>query len=302
MRRSLTPLLAIALLLVFVPAATAHDDTGGTYLALGDSVAAGTQQPAPFTDDAYTNKLFDHLQAEYDVDEFVNLACPADDTAEMLDGNLTTPDNPAGSLCYGDVAPLDTGVDAESQLDAALAHLGQPDTDVRLITIVIGANDILACNGDPVCLGRKLSVEVPQNLSRILATLRAATDAPIVAMNYYNPNLAYSLVGQDLLVEQSQQLTATGNAVLEQVYAGFGVPVADVETAFKTFETSASEPPLNVRAICRWTRMCEKDRGEYVLSDWGPAPGPQPDIHPSDAGHALIGGTHADLIDALGLL
>ena len=94
--------LAVAALLITglvgaVPAVA--DDTtggsGGTYLALGDSVAAGTQQPEPFTDRGYADRLFPKLQRTYGFDDFVNLSCPGDDSTEMLFG--TGGASPGGS-------------------------------------------------------------------------------------------------------------------------------------------------------------------------------------------------------------
>lgn len=126
-----------------VSPALAHDDEGddgggGTYLALGDSIAAGTQQPVPFTDNGYTSRLFKDLKEEYGFDSFVNLACPGDDTGEMLVGD----DGPdGGSLCYGVDAPLPLG--GSSQLDAALTYLADNPGEVKLITLTMGANVIL---------------------------------------------------------------------------------------------------------------------------------------------------------------
>jgi lysophospholipase L1-like esterase len=137
----------------------------------------------------------------------------------------------------------------------------------------------------------------------IVGTLQAvAPGVPIVAMNYYNPNLAYWIV-DPALAEASLALTPVFAGTLEAVYGAFGVPVADVATAFKTYNTSGAKVPANVRAICLYTGMCEKAGPDYVLSDYDPdAPGPQTDIHPSDKGYKKIAATFAELIADLGLL
>ena len=61
-----------------------------------------------------------------------------------------------------------------------------------MITITIGANDILAC--DPavqVCVQAQLT-QLATNLPQILQAInQAAPEVSIVGMNYYNPNLAY---------------------------------------------------------------------------------------------------------------
>ncbi len=304
MRKTLVALLAGALVMVLAPAAGAGHP-GGTYLALGDSVAAGTQQPALFTANGYTDNLFDHLEDTYGFDDFVNLACPGEDTVEMRFGT-----GPSGdSLCYGPSPVLPPG--GTSQLDAAVAYLLANPGEVGLITIAIGANDVLACDPtDPppvlnACIATQLG-QIGANLPIIVATLQAvAPGVPIVAMNYYNPNLAFWLTGPagQSLATQSLALTTLFNGTLGAVYGAFGVPVVDVATTFKTFKTQGGEPPTNVRAVCQWTLMCEKAGPNYVLSDYDPGtPGPQTDIHPSNKGYKKIAGAHADLIDALGLL
>lgn len=284
------------------PAGADDDDDGGTYLSLGDSVAAGTQQPNAFTDNGYADRLFRHLQEEYDFDNFVNLACPGDDTIEMRSGigGAST----FGSLCYGPFAVAPPG--GTSQLDVAVDYLASHPGEVRLITIAIGANDILACDPtDPdvaVCVAAQLG-QIGANLPVIIGTLQAAAPGvPIVAMNYYQPNLAFWLV-DPALAEASLALTAPFNGTLEAVYRASGVPVANVERAFKTYATKGKVVPRNVRAICRFTRMCEKQGRTFILSDYDPnTPGPQTDIHPSNKGHRQIASTFAGVIERHDLL
>ena len=307
MRNWMIALLVGALVIAVAPAAAADEDEGGTYLALGDSIGAGTQQPLPFTSNGYTDKLFKHLEDEYDFDNFVNLACPGDDTVEMRFGIGGASE--FGSLCYGPFAVLPPG--GSSQLAVAVDYLLSNPGEVQLISIVIGANDILACNPtDPppvlnACLAAQLG-QIGANLPPIVGTLRAvAPGVPIVAMNYYNPNLAFWITGPagEALATQSLGLTTVFNGTLEAIYGAFDVPVADVETTFKTFKTGGGDPPTNVRSVCRWTLMCEKSGPNYVLSDFDPeTPELQTDIHPSNTGYSKIAGAHAALIDDLELL
>jgi lysophospholipase L1-like esterase len=292
MRRRLTSLF-IATLLMGVSIPVSAVEGGGTYLALGDSVAAGTQAPQPFTDHGYTDLLARDLADRYGIDGFVNLACPGEDTVEMRTG--------AGSLCY-DGGPLPPG--GVSQLQAAVDYLVAHPGEVRLITITIGANDILACEFDDpdvaACVAAQLG-QIAANLPVILGTLRTvAPGVPIIGMNYYNPQVALWLVDPDLATA-ALALTGPFNGTLEAIYGAFGIPVADVETAFKTLKLEGAVPQ-NVKAACLYTRMCEKDGPEYVLSDFSSAPGAQPDIHPSDKGYRKIASTFAELIAELGVL
>ena len=265
------------------------------YLALGDSIAAGTQQPVPFTDNGYTGRLFKDLKDEYGFDTFVNLACPGDDTREMLDGNY-------GSFCYGDSAFLPPG--GSSQLAAALAYLVANPGEVKLITLTMGANDILGCNfatpaGIPCFFGAL--DQIGANLTVILAALHAAAPGvPIIAMNYYNSNLGFWPVDPALALS-TQPLVPFFNGALAAVYGVFSVPVADVETAFDTFDTNG-KIPKNFRSICKYTRMCAKQHGTYVQSLFETATsGLQPDIHPTNKGYKQIAKTFSNLIEDLDL-
>ncbi len=86
----------------------------------------------------------------------------------------------------------------------------------------------------------------------------------------------------------SWQFSAEGNAFIGDVYGALGVPVVDVADAFRTYETNGGVPK-NVKEVCKLTLMCEKERGDYVLSDYDPAaPDDQTDIHPSNKGHETI--------------
>ena len=148
--------------------------------------------------------------------------------------------------------------------------------------------------------------QIGATLPVIIGTLQAvAPNVPIVAMNYYQPNLAFWITGPEgqALAEQSLALTPVFNGTLEAVYGAFGVPVADVASAFGTFLTNGAGTPINVRRICSYTLMCERAAGGLVLSDYDPVTeGPQTDIHPSDLGYRKIANTHAQLIRELGLL
>lgn len=307
MKRRVVALVAASLvvgLLGATPASAGLDDVadqGTTYLALGDSVAAGTQQPEPFTDRGYANRLFPKLERNYDFEKLVNLSCPGDDSAEMIHG--TSGASQYGSLCYGPFAVLPPG--GSSQLDAAVQYLTANPGEVGLITITIGANDVLACDPNSpdveLCLAEQLG-QLAMNLPTIVASLQAAAPGvPIVAMNYYQPNLAFWIV-DPAIAAAALALTPVFNGTLAAVYGALGVPIADIEARFRTYETHGNVPK-NVRVICKFTLMCERHDGQYVLSDYDPiAPGPQTDIHPSNRGHRKIAKKFFRTIKDLALL
>jgi lysophospholipase L1-like esterase len=280
MKRLITPaVMAVIVAVLPLTAVSASDHHRAVYLSLGDSVAAGTQDPDPFTDDGYTDVLFRRARGTMGLTEHVNLACPGDDTNEFINGD----DGPnGGSLCYGAGAPFAFG--AASQLDAALAYLEANQGDVALITITIGANDLMSCNpASPECVQGVLNNAAANLGATILPKLRAAAaDTPILGMNYYNPNLAYWLTpGGAAIAEQSNKLVAVSNEVLAASYRAHDIPVVDVAEAFHIYDTGSSKVPKNVRDTCRFTGMCESIDGEWQLS-------PTPDIHPTDLGYKRI--------------
>ena len=291
--KSVRRLIALAaagvMVLTLLPGTAAAAGHESIYLSLGDSVAAGTQQPLPFTSRSFTDLLFRHLEKKAGFTQHAKVACPGDDTEEMLVGT--------GSLCYagGPLAGVSPHFAFGTQMASALDVIASNPGQVDLITITIGANDLLACDlDDPmvdVCVGAQL-LQIGENFPEILATLMAAAPGvPIVAMNYYNPNLALHITGPAGMAAAAatQDVTAVFNGTLEGIYGLFGVPVADVETKFKTFANRGNKYPTNVRTICRLTLMCERAGPDLVLSDYDPVTaGPQPDIHPSNAGYHRI--------------
>lgn len=295
--RRIILLAVVATITALLPltAAAANDDGEQVYLALGDSVASGFQAPDPFTDDGYVDVLYQRIRGPLGLDGLVNLSCPGDDTAEMIDGNDETL-SPGGSLCYGSSAALGN-LGGDSQLEAAEAYLAANPGGVALITITIGANDILGCGEDLTCIGQTLGSRIPTNLAQILTRLRvAAPGVPIVAMNYYNPNLAFFFgPNGETAVEQSNQLTAAGNSVLAGVYGAFGVPVADVASAFRIYDDRGGPLPLNVRFNCLYTGMCDRVGGALTISA-------TPDIHPSDLGYRRIAWAFHRTLEAEGIL
>lgn len=151
------------------------------------------------------------------------------------------------------------------------------------------------------------------NLTTILATLQAAAPGvPIVGMNYYNPLMAWQLSSDPLdqgFAAASSGLVGALNDLLAATYAGaFGggavtpVPVADVERKFKTYNTRGAVYPRNLRYVCKFTYMCEKDGTALVLSDWNPDPGDQPDIHTTPRGHRKIAAAFMKVMESAGIL
>jgi lysophospholipase L1-like esterase len=285
------PLLAttvVAAALIVGPAApaiataraahAAADGRGEYYLALGDSLAQGVQ-PAPGTgvstptDQGYVDDLFANYQAGFHGSlQLVKLGCPGETTTSMLTGTGSPCSYPAGS-----------------QLAAALDFIRGHRPRIALITVDIGANDVDGCaTGGTInltCVESGIAA-IQNNLPQILGALRAAAGkhAVIAGMNLYDPFLAdylTSATGQ-AVAQDSVSLDVSLNSLLQASFSDFGMPVADVQTAFSTtdFTDTTQLPgvgtvPLNVARICEWTWMC--------------APAPLgPNIHANAAGYQVI--------------
>lgn len=236
------------------------------YVALGDSLAAG-YQPLPGGGTEIHHGYAEDLAPKVNM-TLVNLGCPGETTATMING--------------GECDTYTSG----SQLGDAEAFLSANAGKVGLVTIDIGVNDVLACitngNIDVSCVAEK-EAQVEANLQSILTALRSAggPNLKIVAMNYYDPFLAEWLNGTTGQLEAIATVTALQefNAAEAGIYLLHTVPVADVANAFQTLNVTPVSyngqlVPKDVVEICQDTWMCS-------LSN----------IHANDAGYQLIANT-----------
>jgi lysophospholipase L1-like esterase len=242
------------------------------YLALGDSLAVGIQ-PVGGVNRATNRGYADDLHALYRLRmpglKLAKLGCSGETTTTMITG---------GVCAY----PLHT------QLAQAVDFL--QTRRVAFVTLDLGANNVLRCLTavviDQACVLNAINAAFV-DLTQILPALRAAAGpaVPIVAMNYYDPFLAAWVRGEagQALALQSYQATVAFNAVLENIYGAFQVPVADVAAAFRTGDFTPVprlNAPLNVLLVLAWT--------------WMGAPPPNgQNIHPNSLGYAVIAGAFA---------
>ncbi|HEV8535354.1 MAG TPA: SGNH/GDSL hydrolase family protein [Candidatus Limnocylindria bacterium] len=258
--RSLVTNVALAFLLAAPSIAAAESNAPMYYVSLGDSLAAGTQPGQFFSDESYTDQLAADLKARMPTLRHVKLGCPGETTVSMV-----TPDLPFEGRGARNACNYQHG----SQLAEAVSFLHAHRKFVALVTIDIGPNDIFRGGGVPA---------IAANLPVILASLREAAgpSVPIIGMNFYDPFLApvWFTNPSGLATEIAQAVGL--NNFIEGIYAGAGIPVADVEAAFSTTVTTpVGGVPLNVLRICAWTWMC--------------APAPLgPDIHANATGYRMI--------------
>ena len=294
-KRFLLMITAVALIFAMIPgSAIANkggekanpDKANGYYLSLGTSLAAGTLVDVAFSSSSYTDFLAGRLaQDDFKARKHVKLGCPGETTLSMMTG--LDPDG-SPSLCHP--AVLDT-YSTGTQLGDALVHLSSgKGKQTKVITIDMGANDALqtldGCGLDLGCILGDLEV-TKGNLAAILTDIREAYDGPIVAMNYYNPNLAAWFFDPDLAAA-SAFLNVLYNDGLESVYADFDVELADVEVAFGSSDfadDNGNFVPDNVETICALTFMCSDGN-----------------IHPTPDGYDFIAGVFIAEMEEVGLL
>ena len=168
--------------------------------------------------------------------------------------------------------------EAGSQLGDAVEFLDAHPGEVALITINLGANDIFEdCEGDPSCF----IPQIATNLPFILETLRdhAGPGVPIVGMSYYA--LTSSSGSTTLRPARRRPSSVMFNNFLGSLYAGAGVPVADVESAFAVtdfttmVDLQGAGPFLSVFNACTLTWLCTP-------------PPLGPDVHPNNDGYGVI--------------
>ncbi len=110
--------------------------SGATYVAVGDSYAAGYQPEGFSGDDGFADQLARRLAGTPQALQLVDLACPGATTASFVDepGCSAQPDAP-GAVAHPGATQLAA---LEQELTA---HAGR----VRLVTVVLGGNDVLPC-------------------------------------------------------------------------------------------------------------------------------------------------------------
>jgi lysophospholipase L1-like esterase len=292
-RRSLITAVTVVAALTFTAsaavAATDHQPPrpqAGYYLSLGDSLSQGVQPTATGeslpTDQGFTDQLYAMLRPAVPGLRLQKLGCPGETTGTMINGGICGY-NGGNLVSYTDKAG--------SQLAAALAFIHQHP--VRLITIVIGANNILPCltagafSAVAACVEQQLPIVATQ-LTSIVGQLRAADPrAMIVGMTYYDVSLADWLTGSAGQAFATESLTVASafRQLLMAVYQGGGARVADVYSSFRTPDTtgqltlpSVGTVPEDVGLLCSWTWMC--------------TPPPQgPNVHANIVGYHVIART-----------
>jgi lysophospholipase L1-like esterase len=251
------------------------------YLALGGSDSVGFQPTVAIphgqrTDDGYADDVLNLERARWSDLNLVQLGCAGETTLTMLNG---------GDRCYPSL----------SQLALAVSFLKQHPSTV-LVTVDVGFNDVVRCLVhrviDPSCVDLALE-SVRDQLPQILAALKNAggPDLRIIGVGHYDPYLVAYLSGPigRSFAEQSLDLMTRLNDTLRSVYAGAGIPMADVATVFDMTAVTPTKLPNGVIVPMNVARTC--------TLTWECVGGPLGhNKHPNDEGYRLIGEEISDLI------
>src|SRR5438105_2951062 len=237
------------------------------------------------TDQGYADQLYALERPRIAGLKLVKLGCGGETSSSFLTGRGNR-----------DALILGCNPPGGSQIVAAERFLRahRPRGQVALMTLDIGANDVLGCvkgaNVDIACVIRGLG-RANANLPVIMRRLRraAAPGTPMAAMTLYDPFLQLYLLPGD----QQEALTINSyakiiNRTLAHLYRAGKFRVAHVDEAFKTYDTThtttlagqAGPVPVAVAEVCRLTWMC--------------APAPVgPNIHANEAGYGVIAAAFA---------
>jgi len=224
------------------PTITTHTPIakGSTYLALGDSVTFGYEEPqvvpAPTYADASSFFGYPELMGSALHLSVVNAACPGETSTSLIDA--TAPSNgcensPNGGPFYR-MNPLHVSYSG-SQLAFATSYL-RKHKNVRLVSLMIGANDFFLCQATTAdhCTSPAEEGAVIQSISKNVKTILSAIrnkahyGGQLAIVNYYS--LDYSSATQNTG-------TVLLNTTVDNAAAPFHVEVAD---GFAALEAGAA--------------------------------------------------------------
>lgn len=245
------------------------------YLDVGASESLGFQ-PTPDTphgvptEEGYANDLVAYEAARGIDLDLTQVGCPGETTTTMLSGD---------DHCYGG---------ADTQLAAAMTFLSDHQNEQGIVTIDLGFNNVRHCLhrliDDDACVERELN-NVRVDLPLIVQSLKsvAGPGVTFVGLGHYDPYLADELRGGSVadFARDSEHVMDRLNGILQYVYSGADIPLADVDDFFDGKDRSpvtlsgVGTVPNNVAHICELTWMC-------ASAPYGP------DFHPDDAGYATI--------------
>jgi lysophospholipase L1-like esterase len=233
------------------------------YLALGDSVQFGDGASKPSR--GLAPLFYQYLDRVDAADQYINLAVPGETSSTMQGG-------------------------PRSQLAQALAVINSPRTDVTVVTLGIGGNDVPFdnCLPEPLsqaCLAAHQAAMdlLARNLAVILPQLTQAFERDpgaerLIMMTYYQPFGGTGLPfedGLDVLWQGRDGAVNCAASAAQPANVGLNDVISCVGMRY------------GAQIVDLFTRFDDRALELTHIADF--------DVHPNDAGHALIA---AALIDA----
>jgi lysophospholipase L1-like esterase len=252
--------------------------TGSGYLALGDSVTFGYEEPtivpAPDYHDASSFLGYPEMLGTEMHLRVANAACPGETSSSLIHASAQSNgcENVPGAsgVSYRKEFPLHVRY-AGSQLAYAVRYL-KAHPGVRLVSLMIGANDLFLCQ-ETTADGCARSAEqqrvlrvIAKNVRTILSTIRtkAGYTGQLAIVNYYSLDYASPIANAE-----SNELNRTDDTAAKP----FRVVIAN---AYRTFARASAHSGDN---------SCTAG----LLTQLG-SPGTC-GVHPSYAGQALLAQT-----------
>jgi lysophospholipase L1-like esterase len=201
------------------PSITPHTaiTKGSGYLALGDSVTFGFEEqqvvPAPNYADAASFIAYPEMLGKELHLTVANAACSGETSSSLIDATAQSngcESSPGGGPGYRTNFPLHVSYSG-SQLAYAVGYL-KKHKNVRLVSLMIGANDFFVCQETTADHCSSLTEQsgvigtVEKNVATILTAIRkqAKYNGQIVILNYYALNYAdQAAAQQSALLNQS---------------------------------------------------------------------------------------------------
>ena len=247
---------------------------GSRYLALGDSVTFGYEEGSVTPKPDYHNAASflgypEQLGAELKL-RVANAACPGETSSSLI--NPSAPSNGcenspgAPHTGYRVAFPLHVKYKG-SQLAYAVSYL-KNHRGVRLVSLMIGANDLFLCQETTkdACMAKSeqtaVLTKLKHNVKRILSAVRSRANynGQLVILNYYSLNYKSSFI---------TGIVQALNGAVDAAAKPFGVQFA---SGFSEFKAGSQHSGLNP---CTAGLLTQVGGGKCG-------------VHPSYAGQALL--------------
>jgi lysophospholipase L1-like esterase len=243
---------------------------GSQYLALGDSVTFGYQEPTVVPAPSYHNASSflgypEQLGAELHLG-VINPACPGETSASLINASAQSNGCENGPGAYRKLFPLHVRYKG-SQLAFGVSFL-RSHPHVKLVSLMIGANDLFLCQSSTkdACTSTAeqdaVFTKVAGNVRRILSAVRrqAHYGGQLAILNYYSLDYASAFVTNAVLGL---------NRAVDAAAKPFGVEVANGFGEFQAASRRSAQSPCTAGLLTQ-------------LSSGGCG------VHPTYAGQALL--------------